>query len=278
MLLRPDPAFNQLYTYCLALIAARHDIAVHAAVVMSTHEHLVLTDTRGRLPLFLRELHRLVALGVKVLRRWEGAVWDHERPSVVHLRTQRAIIEKLAYVMANPVEAGLVARADEWPGVRVGPDQLGRARLQAARPEYYFDESNSAWPARATLQLTLPELGNLSDDDFRAHVADELDQQEKQARQAVSDKGWTFMGARRVLKTSPFDRATSWEPIRGRNPTFAVGRGHKSAFFEAVTALRAFRHAYREALDRWRHGVRDHLFPAGTWMMTTLHGALVAVT
>jgi hypothetical protein len=137
MLLRPDPAFNQLYTYCLAVVAARHDMAVHAAVVMSTHEHLVLTDTRGRLPLFLRELHRLVALGVKVLRRWEGAVWDHERPSVVHLRTQRAVIEKLAYIMANPLEAGLVARADAWLGVRVGPDQLGRARLQASRPNCY---------------------------------------------------------------------------------------------------------------------------------------------
>jgi REP element-mobilizing transposase RayT len=111
-LLRPDAAFNQLYTYCLAVMASRHDVAVHAVVIMSTHEHLIVTDTHGRLPLFLRELHRLVALGVKVLRRWEGSVWDHERPSVVHLRTQQAVIEKLAYVMANPVEAGLVARAE----------------------------------------------------------------------------------------------------------------------------------------------------------------------
>ena len=35
------------------------------------------------MPRFLAELHRLVALGVKVLRKWEGPVWDHERPSVV---------------------------------------------------------------------------------------------------------------------------------------------------------------------------------------------------
>jgi hypothetical protein len=33
---------------------------------MSTHEHLVLTDTNKRLPDFLRRLHRLVALGTKV--------------------------------------------------------------------------------------------------------------------------------------------------------------------------------------------------------------------
>ena len=46
-----------------------------------------------------------------MLRKWEGPTWDHERPSVVRLLTEQAIIEKLAYVMANPVKAGLVRRA-----------------------------------------------------------------------------------------------------------------------------------------------------------------------
>jgi putative transposase len=274
-LLRPDAAFNQLYIYCLAVIAERHRIAVHAAVVMSTHEHLVLTDTEGRLPLFLRELHRLLALGVKVLRRWDGAVWDHERPSVVHLRTQQAVIEKLAYVMANPVEAGLVKHAKQWPGVWVGPGDLGRSRLQAFRPDYYFDAGNTMWPRRACLELTLPDLGELSAETFRTHVADELDEQERNARDAISGKGRAFLGVRGVLKTSPFDRATSWEPVRQRNPTFAVGRGQKVAFLDAVATLRAFRRAYREALDRWRSGVRDYFFPTGTWMMRSLHNALV---
>lgn len=36
---------------------------MHAVTLMSTHEHehLVFTDAQGRLPLFLRELDRLVA-------------------------------------------------------------------------------------------------------------------------------------------------------------------------------------------------------------------------
>src|SRR5690349_9125794 len=95
-LFRPDPELNQLYLYFLAVLANRYGIRIHAVVLMSTHEHIVATDTRGCLPTFLRELHRLVALAVKVLRKWEGAVWDHERPSVVELRTPEAIIEKLA--------------------------------------------------------------------------------------------------------------------------------------------------------------------------------------
>jgi len=74
-------------------------------VLMSTHEHLIVTDSKRRLPDFFRDFHRVVALGTKILRRWEGTVWDSEPTSRVELCTTKAIIEKLAYIMANPVEA-----------------------------------------------------------------------------------------------------------------------------------------------------------------------------
>jgi hypothetical protein len=48
---------------------------MHAVTLMSTHEHLVVTDTKGNLPDFLRRLHRLVALGTKVLRKWRTLRW-----------------------------------------------------------------------------------------------------------------------------------------------------------------------------------------------------------
>ncbi len=70
-----------------------------------------------------------------------------------------------------------------------------------------------------------------------------------------------------MLQSSPYDRATSFEPIRARNPHFAVGEGNRKEFFEAVVDLRAFREAYREAIDQWKKGVRDVLFPEGTWWM-----------
>ena len=69
---------NAIFTYLLAVIAEKHGVLVDAGVLMSTHEHIVLTDTRGVLPRFLQDLHRLLALSVKVLRKWEGALWDHE--------------------------------------------------------------------------------------------------------------------------------------------------------------------------------------------------------
>ena len=274
-LFRPDEELSQLYRYVLAVTAKRHDIRVHAVVLMSTHEHLIVTDTRGTLPFFLQELHRLFALGVKALRKWEGAVWDHERPSVVHLRTPEAILEKLAYVMANPVAAGLVRYAKDWPGIHTLPDQLGRASLHAARPAHYFDKDNALWPERISLDLSMPDIGDMSEDEIRATVRNELTQRERQARAEVQQRGSACLGTERALKTSPYDRAKSWEPLRGRNPHFAVGKRQTQAFFEAVAALRAFRRAYRDAMDRWRVGVRTACFPAGTWVMRVVHAASI---
>lgn len=267
-----------LFTFVLAVCADKFGILVHAVVLMSTHEHLVVTDPRGVLPDFLRELHRLVALGTKVLRKWEGAVWDSEKTSVVRLLSPQAIVEKVAYCMANPVAAGLVRHARDWPGLTTMPEQLGKAVLSAARPKVFFDPDNTQWPEAARVALTLPPSleGQMSLEEFQRQVAVELERQEQEARQAVAKAGRTFLGADRCRRTSPYRRARSFEPLRGRNPTFAVGRGNRAGFFAAVAELRAFRSAYREALRLWRLGEREVEFPAGTWAMKQLHAANVA--
>jgi REP element-mobilizing transposase RayT len=276
-LFRPDPAIAQLYLYTLGVCAKEFGVELHALVLMSTHEHLVLTDPNERLPDFLRRLHRLVAPGAKVLRKWEGPVWDHARPSVVRLMTERAVIEKIAYVLANPVKAGLVERAAHWPGVTVVPQQLGRQTWKVKRPDVYFDPDNSEWPDEVELRLTLPPTlrGLYTDAQIRDAVALELTHQERLERAEVKKRGWKVLGSERARRVSPYRRAKSFEPIRGRNPTFAVGRGQRKAFFAAVAELRAFRLAYRDALEQWRNGLRQVLFPVGTWAMRCVHCAAV---
>jgi putative transposase len=273
-LLRPDPQLNNLFIYCLAVCAEHYGVAVHAAVVMSTHEHLVLTDTRGELPRFLQDLHRLLALGIKVLRKWEGAVWDHEKTSVVELRTPQAVLEKIAYVIANPVAAGLVRRAHQWTGLTTRPERLGCTSWTAPRPDTYFDKKNPSWPAVATLRLELPKL-DMTAHRVRTAVADEVAHAEDAARAVAMARGERAIGRERIARLSPYERARSWEPLRGRNPTFAVGRGQREAFFEALTLLRAFRKAHRAARELWRNGDRHLAFPMGTWLMRWAHGAKV---
>ncbi|MFW6051827.1 MAG: transposase [Myxococcota bacterium] len=277
-LMCPDGQVEKPFLYALAVAACEYRVQVHAVVLMSTHEHLVVTDTDGRLPDFLRDLHRHVALAVKRIRKWEGPVWDQEPTSTVELLTPQAILEKLAYCMANPVEAGLVRYARDWPGVGVRPRDLGRRTWRIARPNVFFSPRNPKWPEHVELALTLPPmlLEAYAACDVRRLVAEELQRREQAARTQVSQTGRSFVGADRCRKRSPYARTTRPEPARERNPTFAVGRGQREAFFEAAEALRSFREAYRAARERWRKGERAVPFPPGTWAMVRLHGARYA--
>ncbi|WP_437942420.1 transposase [Sorangium sp. So ce341] len=275
-LLRPDAGINQLLVYALAVSTRRYGVEVHALCAMSTHLHLVVTDVQGVLPRFLQYFHRLVALGTKVLREWEGPVWDHEATSVVRLMTPAAVVEKIAYVLANPVAAGLVRHAKEWPGVKVHVGELGRGVLRATRPSVYLDPANPQWVEEATLPLALPpDIAPEDAESLRRQVAAELERQEELAHADVERRGLRFVGAEQVTKNSPYERATSSEGLRERNPTFAVGRDQGDAWRTAAAAVRAFRASYRVALERWRAGVRSVLFPVGTWWMCTFHGASV---
>ena len=276
-LFRPDPTIRRLYLYLLAVCAKEFGVLVHAAVLMSTHEHLVVTDPDRRLPDFLRELHRLVSMGTKAIRQWEGPTWDYGPPSVVRLLSERAIVEKLAYVMANPVKAGLVRRARDWPGFIVLPQELGRRKWTVRRPNVYFNPKNPRWPTTVELTLSMPPAltERYSVATLRESVAIELKRQEGLALEELKRDGRRVIGSDRIRRLSPHRRATTPEPLRGRNPTFAVGRGQSGLFIRAVRELRAFRRAYRQALDQWKTGARAVVFPSGTWLMYRLHGVPV---
>ncbi|AUX42611.1 transposase [Sorangium cellulosum] len=277
LLFRPDAAITQFLVYTLAVSARRYGLQVHALCAMSTHLHLVVTDVNGVLPSFLQFFHRIVALGTKVLRRWEGAVWDHEKTSVVRLLTRAAVVEKIAYVLINPVAAGLVRHAREWPGAKVDVSEIGRGVLHASRPSAYLNPKNPQWPAEMTLPLSLPPaIEQDRAEGFRRELAAEVERHEAQAHAEVRRQGFDCLGAERASKVSPYERATSFEALRDRNPTFAVGREQGDAWRIAAAAVRAFRVSYRVALGRWCAGARSVVFPAGTWLMRTLHGASVS--
>jgi REP element-mobilizing transposase RayT len=274
-LLRPDSKLIGLCVYLLGIYCERYGILLHAVVFMSNHVHLVLTDQFGCIPDFLRDFHRAVALGVKVLRRWQGAVWDGKPTSRVELCTPQAVIEKLAYVMANPVNAGLVRHADEWPGITTLPQDLGVKSWTAQRPEFFFDPDNPLWPETATLHLSAPELP-WDIDEVRHRVERELERLHSEANRRLAVKGSDVPGPLLVLQGSAYKRTATRERERTLNPSIAVGRGQLQNLLDAIRILKSFRRAYREALTKWREGFRDTVFPAATWLMRWLHGAQVA--
>ena len=278
LLFRPDPELNGLFLYLVAFFTKKFGMKLSAIQVLSDHIHAVLTDPRGQLPNFLRELHRVLALCVKVLRKWEGPVWEPCSVSVVELLTAEAEAQQMVYTWLNVVRAGLVHDPRDWPGVTTGLDELDGPAIVAKRPTVYLNERSDIWPEQVELQVSLPpRLAELGLARARQLLQAELERQLAQARAELCEKGWQVVGARRCQQASPYDRATSWEPLRSRNPVLAVGRGLGALLREGIDSLRRFRRSYREALERWRRGVHAVLFPYGTWWMVKHHGASMAL-
>jgi REP element-mobilizing transposase RayT len=266
-LLRPSAESDHLFRYVLAVAAARYGIRLHAGCVMPNHFHLVLTDPRGELPRFEQYLDGLVARAFNALYgRWES-FWAPGSYSAVHLLTQAAVIEKVTYALANPVEAGLVRRGREWPGIWFAAG-LTEARVRVARPEHFF-RPDGPLPDVATLELVCP-CGFDSAEEFGAEAALVLAQCEDRAARKVAAEGRSFMGARRVMAQRVEARPANAEPRRGLNPRVATRDKWKRV--EALTRLKEFVRAYREAWSEFARGVRDTVFPAGTYWMRVAYG------
>ncbi len=272
LLLRPSRSTNAIFLYVLALAARRYGVRVHAFCVLSNHFHVVVTDPDARLPAFEQYLDGLVARAVNsCLGRWE-AFWAPSSYSAVALETPADVISKVAYVLANPVAAGLVTRGAEWPGLWSSPDLIGGAPLVARRPDEFF-RPNGHLPETVELQLDLPP-GFESPDAWRERVRSALAAVEDGARLRMGREGRAVVGVAKVLAQNPFRCAGSEEPRRELKPRVAARDTWKR--LEALTRLLEFLRDYRVAWKARRSGLRHVLFPAGTYLLRVQHGVQCA--
>jgi REP element-mobilizing transposase RayT len=266
--LRPSRKTTAIVAYVLAVVAERYQILIHGFCFLSNHLHIVLTDPHARLPDFHRDLDALIARAVNCsLGRWE-AFWDRDSYSAVRLETPEAILEKLVYVLANPVAAGLVRRGNDWPGLWSDPRLIGGEPVVVERPKDFF-RAGGPLPAAARLQLHPPP--GLDRASFVAAVQEQLVRAEDRAAAELAAAGRSFLGVARVLAQSPNARPAPGEPRRNLKPR--VASKNKWKRIEALLRLAEFATAYREALASWRAGKRDALFPPGTWLMRVRHRA-----
>src|SRR6266540_3304611 len=103
-------AFAKLVSQC----AQRHDWTCHAWTLLTTHYHLIVEATRENLS---AGLHRLNGLYARHYNRRHGR-FGHvfaERYLAKLIGTEEYLFDACEYVLGNPVDAGLCARAEDWP-------------------------------------------------------------------------------------------------------------------------------------------------------------------
>ena len=86
----------------------------HAYCLMTTHYHLVVETSR---PPLSRGIHRLNGVYARAFNRRHGR-FGHvfsERFSATPIVREEHLFEACAYVLLNPVKAGMCDRVEDWP-------------------------------------------------------------------------------------------------------------------------------------------------------------------
>ena len=270
--LRPDPATDQLFLYCLARAVRVTGVALHEFQVLSNHYHVVFTDLRGNRPEFFRELNQFVARGVNAqLGRWEN-VFAPGSYNAVRLVDGDAIEDECLYTLCNVVKDGLVKLPEYWDGVCSWSMEYGESRV-IRRPDGFFRPSMRE---QEVLTLVRPDALYPELDDAAARA--QLRARAKERSYALVENrlasGGSFLGMTRVRRQSPFGAPKSRTPRRGLRPTVA-GR-NTPARVEALREYTQFLEDYRTARLAYESGNRDVVFPHGTYLMRVRFGVPIA--
>jgi hypothetical protein len=228
---------------------------------MSNHWHGVATDPAGRIPEFLERFHRLLARAQNALLERSENLWSSEKTSVVYLVSDDDVLDKMAYTIANPTSAGLVRSPHEWPGVvttRIGERHVVR------KPAIFFDPNGDLPDMVAVEMVPPPIFDGLDSQSLALRLAAGVEQLVRQARASLLHRGTKFLGAMRVLQQPVTAIPTT---PRRRTPNPRIAARDWAARVAALRGLASFWRAYRQALNAWRSGVRDVIFPIGTYAM-----------
>lgn len=267
-LLRPSALTNQIFAYCLALASLRTGVVIHAFCVLSDHWHGVVSDPDGRLPEFLEHVHKLVAKALNAsFDRWEN-FWSSDPPSCVRLEDDYAVLREIVYTLANPVRAGLVSHGDDWPGLRTTTREVGRGASRTVRKPKVFFRKEKGQPESVTLRITPPVFSGLTPNEVAVRIDRSVEARETEIRVEFEATNRTFLGGVAVRRVSPFDVPKTRAPRR--NPSPKVAAADVTVRAAAIARIKKFVDDYRSAFARWRQGIRDVLFPAGTYALRLL--------
>jgi putative transposase len=257
--LLPTTERNNILGFWLAKAQRKFPgIQCHAVCILSNHMHLVLRDRDGELSAFAQYFLGHAAKRINRLDQIRGAVFERRFAEIAIVDTP-SFVRRIAYAIANPVEANLVRSHREWSGLCFfsGKEPVRhrftvfhegryqRALRDAERTGAYVDRSEFF----ETAELDVAHLEEWLADEVAAAV--QTREEELRAHQTG------VLGMQRVLQSSPFDRP-KMSP-RSRMPLcFASTREAWRAFADGWFA---FVGAFREASASFRSGFLGAIFP-----------------
>ena len=168
-----DDGDYRQYRSELAEQCAKASVQVWAYCLMPNHVHLILTpEESDGLRRAVSQTHRRYARRINKRNDWRGHLWQERFFSVV--MDEAHLLTAARYVALNPVRAGLVERAEEWPWSSLAAhrdgiaDGLVSAGALARRIDDWDDFLRQGESAEAIARLRRQSLSGrpLGDEDF----------------------------------------------------------------------------------------------------------------
>jgi len=260
-----SPAVTDIERYCIAHAADKSHILVHGVVAYPSFHRLVVTDVRGMISNFARDLHRSSANALNDLQDRHGKVWDDGRTSMVVIPTDEDLIDQIAKLATMPVADGLAEDPDQWSGVVLWKPG---SSVVVNRPSVYFDPRGRA-PESIELRIAPPP--KVSKKDWRKSVHDAVATRVRELRAELRAAGKKVSAA---AATAQGFSARAWERIKESVCAVAVSK-EEEIVKACEEKYREFLRAYRRSLLAWKQKNREVPFPYGTWWMRVHHGAAV---
>jgi len=258
--------------YCLAHTANMYGIEIHAAVMMSNHYHIDVTDPHGQLASWKQSFNSLVARGLNALRPRFDSFWSGDGPCDTLRPSDDETFMDLVYTLTNPVKAGLVKWARGWPGFTTAQWRFGETR-SFRRPDWFFDQKGDM-PEEVSLTLVRPRIFvELDDDALYDKLVAAVRDAEIRAQSELRAKGRRFKGLPKLAKQAWYRAPVSVEQRFRLRPKVAAS----STWLRLVQLQRdrMWERAYVMAREAWLAGDRHVVFPAGTYWLRRFAGVAV---
>jgi REP element-mobilizing transposase RayT len=265
---------TRIIGFCLGMALDRFEIELHAAVFMSNHYHLDVTDPYGQLPAFKCMLNAFIARALNAYRGRFDRFWSAEQGCDVELINDDDVIEGIAYTQTNPVKAALVRRGHRWPGLTTAGMKFGAA-MRFKRPDFFFDPKNDDVPPFVEVRIVRPSIMlELSDDELYAKIREAVVRREREAAEKMRGEHRRFLGEQRITRQSW--RRTSSSRDERFAPRPRVSSRHKWARIAALQRNADWSAAYAKAHNALLRGERNVEFPRGTYALCRFAGVKVA--
>lgn len=274
-----DEVLHQGQLYALAAAQQHTGVGVHACSALPNHGHWTITGPEANLPefteYFFRESSKFAMNALRELG-YEAPqnIWDARRPHVMRLMDVEAQLVWQQYVITQAVDAGIVAKAADYPGFWTDPGMLKGTTLAAPKPPLYFgDKRASELPLVITpTPLTQQTLG-------AERTVHWLRKGLRQAERACRARGGIVLGAEACKRQHPWaEPKTPRTGFMQRIPSFMVAtRGPEGDTLRVACAqeVGGWRRQHEDSRRQWKDGDRSVQFPFGTYAMRVRHGAHV---